>query len=185
MSYTIYFDKWDNTNEEYTNLTLNKLCNDDEAIVKTEVFEYWFNNTYSKNCDKLEDFKQSNTFLELQDSYTPIYNYVHILSTFVDDDKIKIISKYVSNTVIIHLNYEDVNVIALTSYGMDFSDSIELAYYIADGKSPVISNHVISLDKNTEKLLYFCRNKTKEEGAVSMYDIEKFIDNGYQVEEEK
>ena len=177
MSYTIYFDKWDNTNEEYINLTLDNLCNDSEAIIKTEVFEYWFNNTYSKSGDRLgkvEDFKQSNTFLELQDSYTPIYNYVHILSTFVDDNKIKVISKYVSNAIIVHLNYEDVDVIALTSCGIDFSDSIELIYYIVDGKSPVIA-HYINLNENAKNLLNFCRNKVKEKGFIPISDIEKYI----------
>ena len=187
MSYIIRFDKWNDWYVEYKNLTLDKLCSDDEAIVETKAFEYWFNNTNNKDCDKLdkvEDFKQSNTFLELQNSYTPIYNYVHILGSFVNDNEVEMVSKYIGNVVIVHLNDADVDVIALTSCGMDFSDSIELAYYIIDGKSPVIAEQVLSLNEDAEKLLNFCRRRAKN-GDVSMRDIERFIDSGYQLEEEK
>jgi len=198
MSYTIYFDKWCQLGEEYDNLTWSRIGDNDDLLSKTDAFEYWFDNVNDRCLDsyiqdglndeileQIDDFSSSDSFLELLDSYIPIYNYVHIISAYVDDDRVKMISKHIGNVVIVHINDIDVDGIALTSCGMDFSDSIELAYYIVDGESPVISNNVISLDNNAEKLLYFCRNKVKEERIVSMHDIERFVDSGYQVEEEK
>lgn len=197
MSYTINFDKWGDWYVEYKNLTLDKLCSDDEAIIKTEDFCHWFNdvndesidsyiqnNLYDDVLDQVESFKQSNAFLELQNSYTPVCNNVHILSTYVDGNRVKMISKHIGNVAIVHLNDADVDAIALTSYEMDFDDSIELAYYIADGKSPVIASYVASLDENAEKLLNFCRH-ISENCRVSMHEINQFIDSGYQTKKEK
>ena len=197
MSYSIYFDKWDQLSDEYNNLTWNEISNNDDFLSKTDAFEYWFNDVNDKCLDsyiqdglnnemleQVDDFRSSDVFLDLQDSYIPIYNYVHILSSSVYDKVVLMISKYVGSIVVVHLNDIDVDVLALTCCGMDLSDNIELAYYLSDGKSPVRASEVMSLSKNAEKLLNFCRCKA-ENGHVSMYEIERFIDNGYQVEEEK
>ncbi len=203
MSYSIHFDKWGELDEAYDNLTWDEVSSSDELLTGTEQFSYWLDETYpdegwdSVEIEKelannedfdiseiMEDFRDSDAFWELQDTYVPIYNYVHLLSSSPYDKEILMVAKYVGNAVIVHLNDIDADVIALTGCGMDFSDNIELAYYLLDGESPIQASQIMSLGKSAEKILKFFRRKAKG-GRVTMFEIERFIDSGYEDEEEK
>ncbi len=195
MSYSIHFDKWGELDEAYDNLTWDEVSSDDKILANTEQFGYWHDGQYGFKAyiselteedleERLEEFRDSDAFYELQDTYIPIYNYVHLLSSSPYEKEILLVAQYVGNVVVIHLNDIDADVIALTGCGMDFSDNIELAYYLLDGESPMQADQVMSLGKAAEKILLFCRRKSSE-GRVTMYEIERFISNGYQDEKEK
>jgi len=203
MSYTIYFDKWEYPWDEYTNLSFEAISRDDDMLSRTEEFEYWFDENYGYDGLNIEEvrngnvqddnlrlyeimdmFRESDSYYNLENSYTPIYNYVHILSSRPYDDAILMVEKYVGNVVVMHLNEVNADVLALTGCGMDLSDNLELAYYIMDGKSPIEAAQIMSLSKNAEYLLLFCRKKVKENDYVSINEMKHFIDAGYVDEEE-
>ena len=178
MSYTVYYDFSEKfCGEDYVNLTWDVFEKDDKNIIKTEQFEYFYENCGIK--DKLEAvdmFRESEDYYWLKESFIPIYNYVHILQEKPTDEQVELVSKYVKNCVIIYIEELDVYGIALTAAGTDLSDEIELAYYIIDGVSPIKTDQ-IDLDDEAAKLSEYCKDVIKKEGRVSLSKIEGFIAN--------
>jgi len=189
MSYTIFFNEWGDL-DKYTNLTFETISSDDEDLSNTEIFEDWFEDRYGDRGLNLEDirngdiededlriyelvdeFRDSDAYYDLEESYAPIYNFVHILEHKPSENDILMIEKYISNVVVVYLNEVDTYALALTGCGMDLSDCIELAYYIIDGRSPVEAKQIMSLDENAKKLLLFCRKKKQ----ISFNEIKEFI----------
>jgi len=188
MSYTIFFDKWTDF-DKYDNLTLETLCKNDYALSKTEVFENWYMYNYGED-DYLEDvregyarydylnlkdlakeFKESDAYFILQDDLTPAYNEAYILKNIPTEQQILITYDCVPDISVVYIKNLDTYALALTGYGMNLSDCIELAYYIIDGQSPIEAKQIMSLDENAKKLLLFCREKKQ----ISFNEIKKFI----------
>lgn len=114
-------------------------------------------------------------YYTLQDSYFPLYNYVHILQKDVPTRSLTICRKYVGNVVILRIDELETYVIALTAGGMDLSDNIELAYYIIDGTSPVKAAQVMNLSNEAEALLMFCREDACKHGRTCLNNINQFL----------
>ena len=173
MAYTIHYDFSENF-ENFQNLTWDLVACDDDKLIETEEFEYFYeDNNFDDKLEALEEFKQSDAYFELSESYFPIYNYVHILKYKPDDEQIELLSKLVGNVVIVYIEELEVYGIALTTVGMDLSDHIELAYYIIDGVSPVKAGQI---DLSDKELLKYCRDVIKKEGWISLNKIQKFIE---------
>jgi len=194
MSYVIHFDKWGYPDEEYRNLTWEEVCSDDAALAETEAFEYWLNENYEDEgldaseiaqglcsnedfdvSELMEHFRNSDSYYEIQDGYTPIYNYVHVLMSEPTSEEILLVDKYVGNVVVVEIDSCDTCVLALTGCGMDLSDNIEMAYYLTDGESPVRASQIMSLSTEAEAMLHHFRSYAKEFGRVSPIEVSNFI----------
>ena len=186
MSYAIFYDwseKYDG--EDYQNLTADKMLEDDEYIVETEQFDYWYDdNKCEEDMEDFEseeeyklslvdDFRNSGAYDELRDTFVPMMSYVHILQNEPLDEAIELVEEYAGACVVIKIEELDCYGLALTGGGMDLSDYLELAYYILDGVSPIKSREVLSLRKEARELLEFCRNS---KDGVCLYDIKKFLE---------
>lgn len=57
MGYSFYFDKWDQYDEEYTNLTQDVTGLDKDELTKTEHFQYWLEDNYSEEDVEAEEFQ--------------------------------------------------------------------------------------------------------------------------------
>lgn len=191
MSYSFHYNKW-GVSDECINLSAEAIINDKKEILSSYQFEYWVKDRYvglNINMDKIskdefdedeaiEDFKNSSDYYDFLDSFTPIYNFVHLLSDAnTDDENLILLNRLVGNiVVVVHIEDLDADVIALTGCGMDLSDDIELAYYILDGKSPIKARQIMSLSDDAEKLLKFCRDKAEFDKFVPNYEIISFLD---------
>jgi len=194
MSYVIHFDKWSNIEEEYRNVTWEEVSSSDRAMASTEGFEWWLDENYSDYdldieeikegwssnedvdaTDLIEEFRGSEDFYSIQDAYTPIYNYVHVLQHEPTWKEVLLVDRYVGNVVVIEIEACDMFALALTGCGMDLSDNIELAYYLTDGQSPVKASQIMSLSKKAESMLLHFRKYAKEYGRVSPNEVANFI----------
>lgn len=184
MSYCIYLE--DLNSESIVNLSWNKFDEQDELIIQTEQFNYYYAD-YVNDRDKeyetedehklglVDDFRGTQAYDELRDTFCPMMNYVHILQQEPMEKQVALVEKYAGICVLIEIEKLDVYAIALTGGGMDLSDNIELAYYLTDGVSPIETRQVMSLSKDAERLLHFCRDKVRTTGSVCYSEIDSFI----------
>jgi len=186
MSYCIYVDWSDKfEGEGYENLSWSETEADDKLLSKTEQFDYFYDDfSDERDEDETEEehrislvdkFKETQAFDELRETYVPMMNYMHILQDKPFEEQIQLVEKYAGVCVVIEMEDLDVCGLALTGGGMDLSDNIELAYYLTDGVSPVISRQVMSLGSTAEKLLEYCRKVVKETGRVRFNDVIGFL----------
>lgn len=178
MSYSFNYSRWNEENESYCNLTAEMIANDDELISRLDQFNSWYedNRTKYKKDVLIDNFRETDEYNEFIDSFTPIYNIVHLLSSSnISKDNLVLLNLLVKNVVIIHIEELDANVIALTSYGTDLFDELELTYYVLDGRSPIKAEQTTSLSYGSEKLLEFCRKQTKKNNFVHNYEITTFV----------
>lgn len=176
MSYCINYDFSSKLeSEDYTNMSLEALEDDEADIIKTYEFEYFYEEHADLNEDEedeedeeerkmklLEEFRHSSAYYEMRDSLCPIMNFMHILQYTPTYEAISRVNKYARNCVIIYVEKLDTYGIALTGGGMDLSDNIELAYYLTDGESPIKCSQVMSLSGEAEKLLETYRKRQEE-----------------------
>ena len=162
MSYSIAYDtnEFDeNGNARYENISWNILCNNDDFIIGAEQFLYWFEKESNKDKkESIDNFKNSENFYQLRDSYYPIYNYVHILQYSPSDAEILKILENAPNIAILHDEDLGVHLISLTGCGMDFSDSIAYAYMIIDRVIPkdLIPNQRLTISQSAyDELIAF------------------------------
>ena len=184
MSYCISYDfstKLDG--EDYENISWNELSGDNDKIIETEQFDYFYED-YKDEKDEdeteqehrlslIETFECEQAYDELRDTFAPIMNFIHILQQEPMEEQVKLVEEYAGVCVLISVDKLGVNGIALTGGGMDLSDNIELAYYLTDGTSPIKSTQIMSLSKKAEALLMFCR----EEESVYHNKILEFLSN--------
>jgi len=112
---------------------------------------------------------------------TPILNYIHILQCEPMEEQIRLVDEYAGRCVLLNIDELEVSGIALIACGMDFSDNIELAYYLTDGTSPVKSEQIMSLSKKAEALLMFCRKHKR----VWFSSVKEFLNNYDENKKEK
>jgi len=186
MSYCIDID-WSEKfeGEGYENLSWSETEADDKLLSKTEQFGYFYDDfSDEKDEDETEEehrislvdkFKETQAFDELRETYVPMMNYMHILQDKPFEEQVQLVEKYAGICVVIEMEDLDVCGLALTGGGMDLSDNIELAYYLTDGVSPVISRQVMSLGSTAEKLLEHCRKVVKETGRVCHNEVKSFL----------
>ena len=186
MSYCIYVDWSDKfEGEGYENLSWSETEADDKLLSKTEQFDYFYDDfSDERDEDETEEehrislvdkFKETQAFDELRETYVPMMNYMHILQDKPFEEQIQLVEKYAGVCVVIEMEDLDVCGLALTGGGMDLSDNIELAYYLTDGVSPVISRQVMSLGSTAEKLLEYCRRVVKGTGRVCHNEVKGFL----------
>jgi len=197
MRYVIYIG--DIKGDDITNKSIEELDSNDEAIKCESYFHEWIAYQFGRNVsfeslmeiddedeflDKtdsnandmnelIELYRGSEDYYDAIDSYHPMENYAHVLSSEVDSESVFYCLQFASNATILHLDLLDVDVIVMNGTGMDLSDVAELAYYLCDGFSPFISREIHSVDKN---LLLFCRKRVSENGYVSLDAIKEFLD---------
>jgi hypothetical protein len=124
MCYTIRFN-FGEYFDEYENVTKNTVEN---LLIKD--FEK-YRKMFGLNSESFEEFEEYE-----QKDFTPMSNYVHILSSTPTEQQIVELAK-LTTQVVVYIEELDTYGIALTGVGMDMSAYIELAYRIIDKESPV------------------------------------------------
>ena len=135
MSYTINIGDMPQFNkdgfENWTNETINNMSED--YIISTDYFSYYFDSCKEYDgddiveIDYIDSFKDSQNYYDLEDSFYPIYNYVHILQHSPSSYAIEKILFNAPNVSILYFEQLDTYGIALNGCGMDMSDSIAYA----------------------------------------------------------
>ena len=125
MCYTIRFN-FGEYFDEYENVTKNTVEN---LLIKD--FEK-YRKMFGLNSESFEEFEEYE-----QKDFTPMSNYVHILSSTPTEQQIVELAKLTTQVVVVYIEKLDVYTITLTGIGMDMSAYIELAYRIIDKESPV------------------------------------------------
>ncbi|RLF43819.1 MAG: hypothetical protein DRN17_05635 [Thermoplasmata archaeon] len=181
MSYTLQIE---NPNEEnYENLTANWLS--DETISNTDQFTYWFEEDMDQYesieeaidegelmCDLVSMFQDSVAYSELMDSLWPAMYGMEVLSCVPSKHEVNLLFEINPTVTIGKLIEFDAYVIGLSGGGMDLTDCLELAYYVIDGRSPIESSQIMTVD---EGLLEACRKERDDHGYVHIDFINKYI----------
>jgi hypothetical protein len=198
MAYTLYFDRWGEIDEAYGNLTWDYVQGDNDILSQSDSFDYFFDSFDDKDSDYeelnfvdypepekeriMDAFRESESFWDLQDGYIPMYNIIHMLQSEPTEEMIEMVERYARVCSIVDIYTVDTDpdvstsFLALTGCGMDFSDNLELAYYICDGVSPISTRQVMSLGSKATRLLEYCQSVVKKDGRVSFYEIKKFLE---------
>jgi len=186
MGYTIYADYGLLIELGSENLEINALEKDKDKIMSLCEFKEFIEHRYDKKYDlvideleedekqkAIDDFMKSEYWYEYVDSMRyPMYNAHHVLQTSNPEYELPIFMELKIPAVTINNIYKlDANVLSLIGAGMDFSESLELAYYVFDGVSPVKANNVYYLNDKLKELLLFCREKVKEHSYVTPNEI--------------
>lgn len=112
-----------------------------------------------------ENKKDITPLTPLKEGYGYMWNSVHVLQTEPSDKEIELVKKYAPEVGVIYSETLDTFFICILGAGMDVSASVELAYLIIDGKSPVKGDPYY-FDEKRKKLLEEFRKdpeKAKEE----------------------
>ena len=125
MCYTIRFNFGEHF-DEYENVTKNIV----ENLLSKDFERY--KEIFGLNSESFEEFEEYE-----QKDFTPMSNYVHILSSTPTEQQIVELAKITTQVVVVYIEELDTYGIALTGVGMDMSVYIELAYRIIDKESPV------------------------------------------------
>jgi len=190
MSYTIYLDNEMLDSLSNENVEVEFLEKDDEKIIKIYEFEQYVRDFYNvedvdafiaeakKNGDLseiLNNFKESDYWEEYVNSRCyPMYNMHYVLQSKNCNYEMPLFLELEIPSVTVNNILDlEVCVLSLTGCGMDFSESLELAYYVFDGVSPFMDSHIYYLDDKLKELLLFCREKVKEQGSVAFTEIKK------------
>ena len=168
--------------EDYENLSWDVFEDDDINLINTDHFNYFYNDYKDEDEEDeeeyklslIDDFKESQAYWELKETFFPMMNYIHILQHTPTGDRIDIVNKYADVCVVVSIEELDIQGLALTGGGMDLSDRLELAYYILDGVSPITSSD-ITMGKKSTKLLKHCREIAKKTGSISFNEICEFL----------
>ncbi len=176
MSYSVRIDQERFTPyKDIENLTEQMLLNNNELLKKSEQFLYWAKDmiTSEMNEDKtIEMFKESSACDELvRGLESPLY-YWNLLSFEPSKDRIELTYKLAPNCSVMYVEPLDSHFIALTGGGMDMSDTIELAYYILQGSSPIEASGFYTIGKIGENVLKRCREEKKK---VYQYELNDFV----------
>ena len=170
--------------EDYNNLSWEELSSDDIKLINTEYFENFYDD-YKEDIEQDEDqtehklslvgnFRDSQAYNELEDTFIPLVNYIHILQREPISEQIELVSKYASVCAVVSVEDLGICGLALTGCGMDFSDSLELAYYLIDGVSPITAGH-IAMGEKSSQLLKYCREVVERDGSISFNEIQIFL----------
>jgi len=176
MSYSVRIDQERFTPyEDIENLTEQMLLNNNELFKKSEQFLYWVKDmsTLEMNEDEtIEMFKESSACDELvRGLKSPLY-YWDLLSFEPSEDRIELAYKLAPNCSVMYVEPLDSHFIALTGGGMDMNDTIELAYYILQGSSPIEASGFYTIGKIGENVLKRCREEKKR---VYQYELNGFV----------
>ena len=141
--------------KDYENLTAEVCANNEDFLKQSYNYQYWKRdqNYLEDEEPSIELFRESEAYAEWEDTFVPIYNYIHILSREPRDEDILKVANLAPNVSVIYIDEFKVHAISLTGTGMDFSDSIELAYYILDGVSPVFAHGFYTVSEEGKKII--------------------------------
>jgi len=161
--------------EDIENLTEQMLLNNNELLKKSEQFLYWVEDMSTLEMDEdetIEMFKESSACDELvRGLESPLY-YWDLLSFEPSEDRIELAYKLAPNCSVMYVEPLDSHFIALTGGGMDMNDTIELAYYILQGSSPIEASGFYTIGKIGENVLKRCREEKKR---VYQYELNGFV----------
>ena len=168
MSYAIYVEnianKFWGDEGNWKNLTWNLIVEDGELL--RTLYE---NANYNDTCyneledeEKLKYIENSDILHQLEDSYYPMMNYVHVLQLKPVKEDILKVYKNAPNIVLLEDDMSNYY-IGLSGAGMDFSEEIAYAYMVVDRCVPpgfrVHENNNYSLKKEAhEELVEFLNN---------------------------
>ncbi len=146
MSYTIYVTPSMYDNLCYRNLSL-------ECIKENDL---WEEVGYTKEEIESDDF-----MLEAEERFNPIHNCHHLLQGRPLEISVAFVTTKIPGVVVSAFDEIEAFTISLTSSGMDMSESVELAYYILDGISPVRASNIYYLPDDLKELLLWCREQNR------------------------
>jgi len=139
--------------ESVRNLTAEYVINNEK--LRNEIAEYLA-------LDKDDPYYEEEVEYEIREKYFPLMNYFHVLeSKHISSDVVAEVTKLASNVCILYSEDMEAYLIGLTGAGMDFSESIELAYRLVDGRSPVVASNIYYLDDKAKEKLIELREKQK------------------------
>jgi len=190
MSYSIYLDHEMLDNLSNTNVEIEFLENDSERLVEMPEFKEYVKFFYDVEdadafiaeaeendelSDVLDSFMESDYWGSYMDSRRyPMYNVHHVLQNKNCTYEMPLFLELEIPSVTVN-NVLDLEtcVLSLTGCGMDFSESLELAYYVFDGVSPFTASNIYYMNDKLKELTLFCREKVKEQGNVTITQIEE------------
>jgi len=152
---------------EIVNVTFYNLHNSEEMQKSIDEFrEFVKENNYDNLIDAWEEFIQTDEYYYLEDSSIPMVNYVHILQQEPLTESVELLFKLTHTAQYYYIEIIDAHVIGLTGAGADLSEYIELAYWLADGYSPIEANDITFLDEDVKKLILWCRKEKPSLGEI-------------------
>jgi len=139
--------------ESVRNLTAEYIMRDEE--LREKIADYL-------SLDKDDSDYEEEVDYEIKERYFPMSNYFHVLeSKYIPDDVMAEVTKLASSVCILYSEDMEAYFIGLTGAGMDFSESIELAYRLIDGRSPVTASNIYYLDDEAKERLLELREEQK------------------------
>jgi len=179
MPYDIYYDfSKKNEGSDYELISFDCVLENEELLTQTDMFVDWVEYMgYENRCKKtlIEEFKDSDSYYDLKESYIPIINRIEILQNKPTEKQLELVEKHATAVSVIYEYDLDFYGLGLRGCGMDLSEYLELAYYIIDGISPIKANSIMSLSNKDRALLEFCREEVDKNGEVCFSKIEEFI----------
>jgi hypothetical protein len=159
----MYVINLDLQEHEFDNLTADWYL-EEKDVSKNDDFAEWIN--YNKEeLNNIEDIDEMfKKFVEseeddIYEKYCPVVNSQHVLQWEPDKEQIELIARLCPNVTIIYAPVVDVHLLTLSACGMDFSDELELAYWIIDGNSPIRAEWF--RDKEREELIKWYRKNNQ------------------------
>jgi len=136
-------------------------------IVNVTFYNLHNSEEMQKSIDEFREFVKENNYNDLMDaSSTPMVNYVHILQQEPLTESVELLFKLTHTAQYYYIEIIDAYVIGLTGAGADLSEYIELAYWLADGYSPVEANDITFLDEDVKELILWCRKEKPSLGEI-------------------
>jgi len=170
MSYSIMVEDiekkfFNEDGNQWDNLTWNTILNNDELLIAEYEERGYTDNDYNQLEDeeeKADYIRDSEASYQIEEAYTPILSFVHLLQNEAYSEYVEKIYKNARNIVVIS-DHMDNYFLGLSAAGMDFSEELAYAYMIIDSCVPpgfrVEEDSTSSLKKEAKKeLLEFIKN---------------------------
>ena len=170
MSYAVMVENiqskfFNEDGNKWFNVTWETISNNDELLIAEYEERGYTDNDYNQIEDeeqKADYIRQSDAFYQIEEAYTPILSFVHLLQNEAYSEYVEKIYKNAPNIVVISDELDN-QFLGLSAEGMDCSEELAYAYMIIDSCIPpgfrVEEDNSSSLNKEAKKeLLEFIKN---------------------------
>ena len=184
MSYTINLcemrDICNINNTDLNYKTIEIVKGNIELLSEYYEFQYFLENEYgTSNIEQIikerdvtfkeivDEFERTDSYYEFIENFELMMCHVHITQYTPSNEEIELLIKHCPSVVWLEL--EGVfQGLGITGAGMDFSDSLELAYYIVDRKSPIEASQRLSVGEKEWKVILKMREAVKNKEYIDL-----------------
>jgi hypothetical protein len=156
--------------------------NNKDLLLKYSEFTYFLEDEFgTTDMDKIIDeqnidfkdivdrFELTDAYYEFTENFEPMMCHVHITQYSPSDKELELLERHCSAVVWLELDGVFQG-IGLTGVGIDFSDSLELAYYIIDRESPIRATQQLTIGNKEWGVVLKMREAIENK---KYFDIEK------------